>query len=593
MGSYDNSYMMLSFKKKEKVNKRRYLIILVSLLCLAPLIAAAQDEEDFSKLARRSIDSYEKKLEKEQAGYDSAVWHGAAYVGTSSRGHILPNGFFNYRKGKVQMKGDIEMDFSNLNTSRTEEANHDNGAYQYTSTKIANRYEHENLTFRLDYHLDKQNILAFDFFQKYRSDHVGETANLYKESKEGADGNTYEDQHRKQKDFNCGSLVEYLHNFTPGGSFSARAYIKYDNTPTDITSEVWGKELVYKESFDHRSHRSTDKKGQLIYLSPKWSGFSFGLREKVGFTNTQINDEISTFGYDVTQTLSSGDLKYALGNFSFVAQGGLETYHHKVKTHSGDNKGEINHIYRDFIYDITATWKMNAHNTLKLSYGHSIDRPTYTQLYPFVHVGSNIGSRVKGNENLQPAITNKIQGKYTYSVPTFDISTTLTYQKKSDDITSIATYDEVEQLNVKTWINDAEYNTLRTAIEGEVTSGNFNMTFGARVQRLWYDGENVSEDKAWSYSFKVRPAILLPNEWKLSAVALYNGREEHLHYYNEAYTYLALRAQKQLGDWAVYAFMQDLLNESHVKSQYSKGNSILTTNNYNTRALIIGCSYRF
>jgi len=574
-------------------NLFKKITFIAVLAIILPTKTFSQNEEDFHRLARRSIDEYEAQVKKEQADYDSAVWHGAVYVGSSSRGHVLPNGFFNYKKGKIRMTGDLVMDFSDINTKRAEEGNYASGAQQTTNTKINNKYEHEDLKFRLDYLLNKQNTLSFDFFQKFRNDHIGETATLNKKSAEGSLSDKYEEQHRKTKDFNCGSLVEFLHSFNAGGSFSARAYIKYDNTPTDIESIIWGKELVYEGNSDHQKHHSTDTKAQLLYHSPVWNGFNFSVREKVGLMGTRINDVLTNFDYDVKQTLTSGALNYRAGAFTFVVQGGYETYHHNLNTLSDNTKEDVNHTYRDFIYNITATYKLNAHNTFTAKFNHTIDRPTYTQLYPFIHVGSNIGSRVKGNENLQPSTTNQIQGKHTYKSTHLTLNTTLTYQKKSDDITGIATYDEVEQMNVKTWINDADYHTFKTAVEGELRYNNFSMTMGARAQRLWYDGEHVSTDKAWSYSFKARPQIKLPNEWMLSTVILYNGREEHLHWYNNAYTYLAFRAQKQLGDWAVYGFIQDILNEERVKNEYNKGNAILTSNNYNARALIIGCSYRF
>lgn len=571
------------------------IILVLAFILFSPSMVFSQNEEDFERLARRAIDNYEKEVRAQQKDYDSAVWHGAGYLGVSSRGHILPNGFFNYKKGKIRMSGEMEIDIADMTTLRTEEGNYASGDYQYMETNIQNRYEHENLDFRLDYLLDKQNTISLDLFQKYRNDRVGETATLYKQpaDPEAETVVKYEFQQRDKKDFNWGTLLEFLHKFNAGGSLAARAYVKYDNTPIDIYKEVWGQGVDYDNNTDRQSNHTNDVKGQIIYLSPKWKGFHFGLREKVGKTNTGISDALTRFEYDVTQTLTSGAINYGIGNFAFVLQGGFETYNHDLETSNNTAEKAIKHTYRDWIYNAKATWKVDKRNTIVVSFDHDILRPTYTQLYPFIHVGSNIGSRVIGNENLEPAVTNEIKAKYTYKVQHLTLNTSLTYQKKMDDITSIAIYDESAKMNVKTWVNDAEYNILKAAVEGEIRSGIFDMTFGARAQRLWYEGEHVSNDKAWSYSFKIRPQVHLPNEWLLSAVALYNGREEHKYWYNKAYTYLALRAQKQIGDWAVYGFLQDILNEKRVKNEYSKGNSILTSNDYNARALVLGCSYRF
>lgn len=570
------------------------LLLLIVAFCFTSLTVIAQDEEDFHRLARRSIDAYEAQVKKQQAGYDSATWHGAAYFGTSSRGRVLPNGFFNYKKGKLNVKGDLVMDLSDISTNRIEDGNYSSGTVQHTSTNILNKYEHEDLKLRFDYHLNKQNTLSLDMFQKYRSDRVGETATrLSTNTREDKQAEVYEDQQRKKKDFNCGTLLEHLYKFNGGGSLSSRIYFKYDNTPTDIESETWGKELVLTTKYDHQKYISGDAKGQVIYLSPVWNGFNFGVREKVGLMNMRIEDTMTDFEYDVTQTLSSFMMNYVLGPVTFNVQGGYETYYHDINTVDEQIAKEANRTYRDWIYHFSVKWKANSRNTFTANYHHTINRPTYTQLYPFVHVGSNIGSRVKGNASLQPSVVTEIQGRHSYKVEHLTLNTILTYQKKDDDITSVVTFDETEQMSVKTWVNDATYNTIKGALEGEMNFGPFSMTMGVHAKKLWYEGINVKMDKSWSYSFKARPQIKLPNDWMLATVILFNGREEHLHWYNKEYTYLALRAQKQLGNWAVYGFVQDLVSEKRVKSTYSNGNSILTTNDYNTRAMVLGCSYRF
>lgn len=570
--------------------KQHTIALFLAFSALPCINAYAQDEEDFPHLARRGMDRYEATLKK-LSTYTDTPMHGGIYVGNSSRGRILPNAFFRYKEGKWTITGDVSMNISDVGTKREEEGTFTSGAEKLTKSSIANVYQHEDLKLRFDYKLTDQDVLSLDLFQKFHHDKVNESSIQSSTNDTGEPNESkYEDQQRKVKDFNCGALVEHMHRFTKGGSLTSRIYFKYDDKPTDVMSDMWGEHSASTASKEHQRYVSADPKAQIIYLSPTWNGLHFGVREKVGFMNMRINDTASRFNYEVDQTLTSAEIAYAPGPLSFNLQGGYETYHHDIIDHVSD---EISHTYRDWIYHAIVSWKIDDHHRFLARYDHDITRPTYTQLYPFVHIGSYIGSWVIGNSALQPSVSKQIQGRYTFTNNALTLNAILSHITVNDDITGVSTYNEEAQRTVKTWVNDATYSTLRMALEGEVRKGAFSMTMGVRAQHINYSGENVSSDKSWSYSFKMRPQVTLPHDWALAYVHLFNGREAHLYWYNQAYTYMALRAQKQLGDWAVYGFVQDLLREKHVKVSQSKDYTFVTSNDFNTRALILGCSYRF
>lgn len=565
-------------------------ILFLLIASLFALTARAQDEEDFHRLAKSSMDAFETSL-KTKKEYYSEAWHGGVYVGNSSRGRILPNGFFKYEKGKWSMTGDVVMDFTSVDTQKDEEGTFTSGAFQITSSNINNRYEHEDLKLRLEYHKNKSNTISLDMFQKFYHNHNEENSiqsgiddeMQFKES-------LYEEQDRNVKDFNCGILLEHQHLFAKGGSLSSRVYFKYDHKPMDVTSIQWGEYSDIVTGHEHQLYESSDPKAQVIYLSPVWNNFSFGVREKVGFMNMYIEDSKSRFNYNVDQTLTSFDLSYKPKGFTANLKAGYETYHHDIIDNVLANSS---HTYHDWIILATVGCALSPHHTVTANFNHEITRPTYTQLYPYLHVGSNIGSLLIGNTELDPSESNQIQGKYTYKNKTLKLDAYVVHKTINNDITEVSYFDKEALRSVKTWVNDAKYSTLRFAVEGEVKNGPFNMTFGVRAQHINYDGEKVSKDKSWSYSMKIRPKVTLPKDWTLAYVCLYTGREEHLRWYNEAYTYMALRAQKQMGDWALYGFVQDLLREKRVKIYQSKDYVTTTTNDYNARALILGCSYRF
>ena len=198
-----------------------------------------------------------------------------------------------------------------------------------------------------------------------------------------------------------------------------------------------------------------------------------------------------------------------------------------------------------------------------------------------------------GNSSLAPSKSSQVKLSYTHSGNHFTHTNSLTYKRISDDISQISSYDDASHRSVKTWINDARYSYLRYAAEGEVNYGKFSMTMGFHAQYLDYDGESVSSDNAWSYSFKARPQLQLPSEWTLATVLLYTGRETHRYYYNRSNFYWSLRAVKQIGDWAVYAFVQDILQPNREQILTNKDNYMTTVTKPNSRCLIVGCSYTF
>ena len=116
---------------------------------------------------------------------------------------------------------------------------------------------------------------------------------------------------------------------------------------------------------------------------------------------------------------------------------------------------------------------------------------------------------------------------------------------------------------------------------------------GFHAQYLEYDGKKVSADDAWSYSFKVRPQLELPNDWTLATVLLYTGRDTHRYYYNRSNLYWSVRAVKQIGRWALYAFVQDILQPDREQVMTNQDSRITTVNKPNSRCLIVGCSYTF
>ena len=83
------------------------------------------------------------------------------------------------------------------------------------------------------------------------------------------------------------------------------------------------------------------------------------------------------------------------------------------------------------------------------------------------------------------------------------------------------------------------------------------------------------------------------SDWTLSTVLLYTGRETHLYYYNNSTFYWSFRAVKQMGKWAIYAFLQDIIQPERKRVLTNSNQNTITLTRPNSRCLIVGCSYTF
>lgn len=555
------------------------------------LAAQAQDDDEFRRIVQRRMVTHETTVRKQQSDYGAMLWHGGAYMGVSSNGMVSPSGFFTYKKGKVEVTGSLDVDVLERTSSSDVNTEFLDGAFEETGTDIMTVAEHQNLSLRLDYTPRKSDVFTVDIFQKYNHDRVTESSIKAKADATGDYGaSEYEEQVRNVKDLNFGVLLQNMHTFSKAGSLRSRVYFKYDNKPTTVNSEIGAQHTDEMTQFEKQTYRSADPKIDLWYRTPVWNGWQFGVKENFALLRMSIDDTASNFDYDVEQSTTAAGFTYKGKSWSLSATGYYEYFHHTLKNYLTPN---INHTYSDWLYDASADLKVNKFHSLQLSYERTIKRPTYTQLYPFVHIGSSIGAWVVGNSALQPSDNSQLKLTHTFKDSYWRVKSSVAYKRTVDDITKVSSYDQQAQRSVKTWVNDATYNILKFAVEGEMTYGRLNMTMGVHAQHLLYEGEKVKTDRAWSWSFKARPEVTLPKDWKIATVLLYTGREMHRHYYNRSNMYVSMRASKQLGDWAIYAFLQDVFEEKRVNVLFNSANTITTTDDLNARMCIIGCSYRF
>lgn len=570
--------------------RKKTVILLLACMALTTVMHA-QDTDEFQRIARRIMDAYDIGDEVEHAP-DSAHLYGGAYLGAASNGRAMPSGYITYLTDKLLFTSQLAVDFSEQNTDKDVRTDFLNGANRLTNTDILTKYEKQDFSTRLDYVPSKGHILTFGIIESLDHNRVSENTIKNGFNADGsAQESQYEEQRRSNTDLKLGALLQYIRDFKNAGRLTTRLNIKYNYKPTDVESDTWAAHSESSLREQHQTLYNFDPYGMIRFQSETFGGFRFGLEEKYTIEDMRINDTATKFNFNTYSSLTSLTADYS---YAWLALNTTFRYEHYLSD-IDDHLSTVSHdrTYNDWMLSAKATVKMDKKNKFVLSFDRNISRPSYTQLYPFVHIGSSIGVMVVGNSSLEPSKSNQVKLSYTHSGNHFTHTNSLTYNRISDDISQISSYDEASQRSVKTWINDARYSYLRYAAEGELKYGMFSMTMGFHAQYLDYDGESVSSDNAWSYSFKARPQLELPKGWTLATVLLYTGRETHRYYYNRSNFYWSLRAVKQIGNWAIYGFVQDILQPDREQILTNKDNNMTTVTRPNSRCLIVGCSYTF
>ena len=571
---------------------RRWKCLIVLALCLPQAtVLRAQDTNEFQRIAKRIMDAYDVGDELQHAP-DSARLYGGAYLGASSSGRAMPSGYVTYLTDKLLLTSQLSVDFSELSTEKDVSTRFNTGADRQTATDILTRYEKQDFMTRLDYQPTRGHIFTFGFLESLDHRRISEStvSTQHPSPFTTSQDSRYEEQLRTNSDLKLGGLLQYIRDIESLGKLTARLNLKYNYKPTTVNSDTWATHTEATSLGHRQTLYNFDPYAMLRLQSKTWNGFRFTLEEKYAIEDMRINDSETAFDFNTRSSLTSLSATYS---HRWLALDATLRYEHFVNDIDDHQSAAHDKTYNDWMLAAKATVKAGDRNKFAVSFDRNVQRPTYTQLYPFAHIGSSIGVVVVGNTALTPAKSTQLKGSHTYSGSHWTVTNSLAYKLISDDISQVSAYDEPSQRSVKTWLNDARYRYLRYAAEGEMRYGRFDMTMGFHAQYLDYDGEWVSGDNAWSYSFKARPQLQLPHDWTLATVLLYTGRETHRYYYYQPNFYWSFRAVKQLGSWALYAFVQDILQPDRKQMLTNADQTTTTVTRPNTRCLIVGCSYTF
>ena len=557
-------------------------------LLVASFAAQAQDNEnEFQRIATRVMQQYDDPDILPDSTAKNGKWDGGAYLGVASNGRVMPSANFRYKKNKIVFTGDVAIDLLERNSDKVDDTrNYDNSA-QVANTDIHNKGEQADASLRLDYYPTLSNCFSFGVLENFSHSKSNEDAMTSFFSETGADaGTTVQQQENNTRNLKLGALMQWKHLFADKGLLLARMNLRYLYQKISVEEEDWDMLSQYSVSNAQEKWNKFTPYGQVSYASPTWSGFNFTVQEKFTLEDMKVEDIATDFRYNSSTSATTLNLNYKVKALRLFANAGYEYYNNKID--------DVKRSYNDWVLKAGIAVGLPKGNGISFTFNRFFKRPTYMQLYDKKHLGSSLGTYYIGNRDLDPSLTSQYKLAFNLK-PAKNLSVDLSvmYEDIDRDITKISGYDEAEKTSYKTWINDAKYDNIHIGMDGKWVVGPMDLRWHVNVKYLNYQGENVNGDRSWSWSFKIRPEFALGAGWIVAGALYYSGREEHRTYTDAPYTYVSVRAVKEIGPWALYTFVQDIFERRHQETTYSTTNLVITRTNENARAAIIGASYTF
>ncbi|MDO4511915.1 MAG: TonB-dependent receptor [Bacteroidales bacterium] len=564
------------------------LLMINAILALCGFSVWAQDNEnEFQRVATRVLKQYEDPDIMPDTTGRNALWDGGAYFGVGSNGRIMPSANFRYKRGKMVFTGNVAMEIADRNSSKQDDTWNADRYSQTANTDIHRKYEQADASVRVDYYPSLADCFSFGLLENFNHTRRNEEAVTTFYDEAGAElSATIAKQLNVNRNQKSGALLQWKHLFASKAMLMARMNLRYLYQKIAVDKETW------KQLADHSTSQAEEKwskftpYAQVRYQSQNWGGFTFSADERLTLERMKVTDLAADFRYHSTTSTTKLSLDYSRSSIRLYATGGYEFYRNTID--------EVSRSHNDWVFKAGAKWKMSKQLTAEVSFDRSFTRPTYSQFYDKKHLGSSLGTYVIGNRNLNSSVKSQHKFALAYKPKRqIDLALEVMYEKIDRDITQVSGYDEEEQTSFKTWINDANYNNVHLAFDGKWLLGPLDLRWHMKAKHITYEGENVNDEQRWSWYFKIRPEVALGYGWKVAGAVYYTGKEVHRTHTEAAYTYVSLRAVKEIGAWALYAFVQDIFERRRHDATHSTTNAVITRTDQGSRAAIIGASYTF
>ncbi len=562
-------------------------LLLIAITAACPQVAAQDNENEFERIATRVMQQHEDPNFMPDTAGVSGKWNGGAYMGVTSNGRTLPSANFRFKNRKIVVTGDVSMELAEVGTGKTDNTLSEKTTPQSTETDIHTSRQNADASVRLDYYPSMANCFTVGLLENYNHSRTNEEAVTYHlDADEDYTGTTLQQQDKNTSKFKLGGLLQWKHLFADQALLTARLNLRRQHEDINLTNNSWDLTNTHQARDAREETRNFTPYGMLSYESASWNGFSFRVQEKFTLEDMDIEDRVGKWDYSSANNNSALALNYKINKVKLTADGSYDYYRNTID--------DVTRKYNDWLLKTAMTWAPGKACDFSFTFKRSIKRPTYTQLYDKKHLGSSLGTYYIGNRSLEPALTRQYEAKVNLK-PSDKVNMTITamYEDIDRGITKVSGYDEIEGNSYITWINDATYDNFHLGMDGKWVVGPMDLRWHVKAKHTNYEGQHVNVDASWSWYFKLRPEFALPHGWKVAGALYYTGREKHLTYVDAAYTYVSVRAVKEIGQWTLYGFIQDILEHDRKETVYSTSSMVVTYENRNSRCAILGASYTF
>ncbi|HEY6899108.1 MAG TPA: outer membrane beta-barrel family protein, partial [Puia sp.] len=465
---------------------------------------------------------------------------------------------FNWRQGKVNLYGNYGYawweGFNDLQGNSSLRENRSVDFDRYSIQHTYGRYSDRGHNFRagLDYFADKQTTFGvsvngtvdkqwftsgtttdfYDSLHRYVQYNVASSLNKTPETHLGFNGNMTHKLDNKGSEISVDA--DYIFYDTKGTLNSSNYLFNADKVPSDNPYLLNG---LLPSFIDIYSIKSDYKK----VLS---SDITFEAGIKSSFVKTDNNAGYTLYDNTlkawIADTLISNHFIYKeninaayvnwqqkIKKFSF--QLGLRAEQTNTRGDQTVKSVNFRRNYLQLFPTTYLTYKVNDNNTLGISYGRRIERPSYQSLNPF-RFQLDRYSYEQGNPNLQPQFSNNIEISYNYKG---ELNIAASYSR-TDNIMS----DAVISFKAA---GDSNYTTYRTTsnIASERNIG-LSVNYTKQLTKAWsfnvfvnvynhrYQGKLDSNDIDVSYSSfnaNFNSQYSFRKGWTAEASGFYYGKD--------------------------------------------------------------------
>lgn len=420
----------------------------------------------------------------------------------------------------------------------------------------------------------------------------------------GDESQTYNDD-AKINTCNINTVAEYSHRFENKSSLAA--FVRYSYVPETVMHNMRysaEKEVDnYMTDYDIKAHNlyfKFDYSLPLVKASEvKSLVMNTGLHTTIRNSNNDAIRITENFG---TVNLSD-ERNYFLrpyvtleGKYKSLSFSGMADFQHYRYKIGMNEKTDFNTVENDLTGMASVLWSVNKRNGLRLSYNHTINRPSGAQLFPYL-ISDPLESRfVMGNSELRASKLDNVDLDYMLNLSgrghtlTFNIGADYSY---AHDLIQAAFVPVQEgDYSALCYENFGSFNIYRGDLMAYFSKGIFSISLTTNFY-VGHDKEGNGTNDFTHFNISLTPSLNFRSGWNGSASVYYNSKIENVYYEVGDLCYANFRLGKTWKHWNVHVFSLVNLNDRAVDRYYNPDGTVYAQKDYDYMKYEVGIGARY